>query len=41
MDTKAYIIISFVFLAIALGYIGMEWSAENSHWDDAGGNWSR
>ena len=41
MDTKAYVIIGFVILAIVLGFAGMEWNAENGHWNDAGDNWSR
>ena len=41
MNTKAYVIIGFVLLAIVLGFVGMEWSAGNGHWNNAGDNWSR
>ena len=41
MDTRTYFIICFVLAAIALGFLGMDWSANNGHWDDAGDNWSR
>ena len=41
MDTRAYIIIGFVLLAVVTGYIAMDWSSTAGHWNDAGDNWSR
>jgi len=41
MDKKSLVIIGIAVLAIIVGYVAMEWSASNGHWNDAGDNWSR
>lgn len=41
MNQQAVIVISFVVIALVLGYLGMEMYQSGGHWQDAGSNWSR